>query len=109
MDLGEVGSWWYSIFKMVWWVYELTTDAVVVGFTGLLGFLLWVVVASLTGLLGFLLWLLVDCLQIYGFLLLLVVLGMFSYLCCWGCVFTDLKHKFLSLATEFVFFHVLPI
>ena len=80
----------------------------VVGFTGLLGFLLWVVVASLTGLVGFLLWLLVDCLQIYGFLLL-VVLGMFSYLHCWGHVFTDLKHKFLSLATELVFFHVLPI
>ena len=36
--------------------------------------------------------LLLDCLWIYGFLLLLVVLGMFLDLCCWCCCFTDMKH-----------------
>ena len=36
--------------------------------------------------------------------LLRFVLGMFSDLCCWCPGFTDLKHKFLSLAVGIVFF-----
>ena len=37
--------------------------------------------------------LLLDFLEFYGFLLLLVVLGMYSDLCCWCHGFKDMKHE----------------